>query len=145
MSLKIFTNGEVLFDTDLNQNFAFLNNTKLNSVNPQLGTFTETVEETGDAAASLTVDLTDAPMQKFNIIGTTTISFAGKPGQAGQARSALLLLSQDETGGHEVVWPAGIKWFGLSEPSEWAGNQIVAVTVIATLADTYAFVSQQIV
>ena len=148
MPLKIFTNGEVLFDTDLNGNFEFLNATKLNSVNPQLGTFTENVETLGNAPASLTVQLDAAPLQTLTITEETTISFAGQPSAGGEARSALLLIGQDSTGGHVVNWPSSLSnnifWFGVAEPSQWPANEVIALTVIATSSAVYAFAAQQI-
>jgi hypothetical protein len=144
MPLKIFTNGEVLFDTDLNGNFAFLNDTKLNSLNPQLGTFTENVETLGNAPASLTVQLDAAPLQTLTITQETTVSFAGQPSESGQARSALLLIAQDSTGGHVVNWPSSIAWFGAVEPSEWPADEILALTIIATSSAVYAFAAEQI-
>lgn len=143
MSLKEFLPQEVLFAEDLNQNFNFLNTGKLPATDPQLGTFRENVFTLGNLTGAATINIAAGTIQTGTVTGDVTVSFSGIPVEAAQARSVLLVLTQDVTGERAITWPAGIVWFGTAEPSAWPADQSVAVTLVVTSATVFAFTAQQ--
>ena len=143
MALKQWTFRERLFFTDLNNNFNLLDAEKLPATDPQLGTFRENVLTLGNVDTAATINLAAATIQTATLTGNITITLNGLPGDAGQARSALLVLTQDNTGSHEVTWPSGIVWFGTAEPTEWPADESVAVTLVATNSQVFGFTAKQ--
>lgn len=143
MALKQFTFGELLFHTDLNDNFNLLDAEKLPATDPELGTFRENVTNLGNVNGNVTVNIDASTIQTATVTGNVTVSFSGIPVEAAQARSVLLVLTQNATGEHAITWPAGIVWFGTAEPSAWPADESVAVTLVVTSATVFAFTAQQ--
>lgn len=143
MALKQFTFGELLFHTDLNDNFNLLDAEKLPATDPELGTFRENVTNLGNVNGNVTVNIDASTIQTATLTNNITITLSSAPSETGKARSVLLVLKQDATGEHAITWPAGIVWFGTAEPSAWPADESVAVTLVVTSATVFAFTAQQ--
>lgn len=143
MALKQWTFRELLFHTDLNNNFNLLDAEKLPATDPELGTFRENVFTFGNLTGTATIDISAGTIQTATVTGDVTVSFSGIPVETGQARSVLLVLTQDATGERVITWPAGIAWFGTAEPSAWPADESVAVTLVVTSETVFAFTAEQ--
>jgi hypothetical protein len=69
----------------------------------------------------------------FNVtaVGNITFSFAGATN--GYACTLSLYITQDGTGGHNMVWPASVRWPGGAEPLVNQDASAVSILVFQTL------------
>jgi hypothetical protein len=79
-------------------------------------------------SGSITVDLTDAVVQKLTMTGNITPTFAGAV--SGRACGLTLYLVQDGTGSRLVTWGGSVKWpFGSAPLLSTAANAIDIVVM----------------
>ena len=103
-------------------------------------TYGEAVHDYGTIDANADVDLTLGPVQTVEVEDDLTITITGQPTTAGVARSVLLLVKQDSTGGHDITWVGVDVWYGEEDPTEWDGDEERAITIVATSTTVRAFV-----
>ena len=103
-------------------------------------TYGEIVFDYGTINDATDIDLTFAPVQTVEVEDDLTITITGQPTTAGVARSVLLLVKQDSTGGHDITWAGVDVWYGEIDPTEWDADEERAVTLVATSTTVRAFV-----
>ena len=103
-------------------------------------TYGETVHDYGTIDSATNIDLTLGPVQTVEVEDDLTLTIAGEPSTAGVARSVLLLVKQDSTGGWDITWSGVDVWFGEIDPTEWDADQERAITIVATSTSVRAFV-----
>jgi len=108
-------------------------------------TYGEAVHDYGTIDANADVDLTLGPVQTVEVEDDLTITITGQPTTAGVARSVLLLVKQDSTGGHDITWVGVDVWYGEIDPTEWDADEERAITIVATDSVVRAFVVPQAV
>jgi hypothetical protein len=138
MALKVFTSGEVLFASDLNDNFNELDEKVVTEA--AFDTYTEAVHDYGTVTTATNIDLELGPVQTVVLGGDVTLTVTGDPAAAGVARSVLLLVKQDGTGSRDVTWAGVDVWFGEIDPTEWDADEERAITLVATDSVVRAFV-----
>jgi hypothetical protein len=84
MPLKIFTNGEVLFDTDLNGNFAELL-TRTNSADTRLTNLETPATQTLSGAGTVNLDFAGTPLAA--LVASGNITFTGSNYQSGRSKT----------------------------------------------------------
>jgi hypothetical protein len=103
-------------------------------------TYGEAVHDYGTIDSATNIDLTLGPVQTVEVEDDLTLTITGEPSTAGVARSVLLLVKQDTTGGWDITWSGVDVWFGEIDPTEWDADEERAITIVATSTSVRAFV-----
>jgi hypothetical protein len=103
-------------------------------------TYGEAVHNYGAVDSATNIDLELGPVQTIVIEDDLTLTFIGSPATAGVARSVLLLVKQDATGGRDITYSGIDVWFGEIDPTEWDADEERAITIVATSTTVRAFV-----
>ena len=164
MALKVFSSGEVLFASDLNDNFNDLDSRDIGDLDdvdtagaadgdvlqfdgfeyvtgePDFRSYVERVYDYGTIDSATNIDLELGPVQTVEVEDDLTLTITGQPSTAGVARSVLLLIKQDATGGRDITYSGIDVWFGEIDPTEWDADEERAITIVATSTTVRAFV-----
>lgn len=108
-----------------------------------LTNYSETVETDTDSGAAHTIDLSDGNVHTLTLTAECTLTFSNPP-DSGKAGSFTLVLTQDGSGGHSVVWPDTVLWAGGAAPElSTDADAVDVLTFFTTDAGTswYGFLS----